>query len=235
MNSSRVKNLFTEKTFIFLMVFIIQMAFLSLVNAEEFRKESKKLFIKNTSTGALASNQIDLKTLLLSDNKTIQIALPLPNGEFVDFELTPESIMADLLAKKYSNIRTFSGFSLENPKNTGRFDITDNGFHGMFYHNGERVFIEPTQKFIKVSSNTTKAKRLSGNTNEYKSYYGKHSHLAQSLKHKFHSPKIKSQEHYLLNSTQFNKANKPANLSEESESAIKTFRIASIFTIWKNV
>ena len=45
--------------------------------------------------------------------------------------------MADGLAKKYPNIKTFSGISLEKPENTGRFDITPNGFHGMFVHEDE--------------------------------------------------------------------------------------------------
>lgn len=51
--------------------------------------------------------------------------------------------MADELAIKYPNIKTFSGVSLDNPYHTGRFDITLNGFHDIFYYQGKRVFAEP--------------------------------------------------------------------------------------------
>lgn len=60
----------------------------------------KKLFYKNINTGALSTSNSELQAALFSDNQSLIIALPLPNGTFVDFKLTLESVMADELARK---------------------------------------------------------------------------------------------------------------------------------------
>jgi len=72
------------------------------------------------------------------------IDLPLPDGGVSTFALTYSPIMAPGLAAKRPDIRTFQIVDTTNPANTGRLDITSLGFHGMFKHNGHRVFIDPT-------------------------------------------------------------------------------------------
>ncbi|HHQ4542021.1 TPA: reprolysin-like metallopeptidase [Aeromonas veronii] len=70
------------------------------------------------------------------------ITLPLPNGEMVQFEVQPSSVLPPALAAKYPGIMTFKGHEVGNEKNTGSFDISPRGFNGMFMHAGEQVFID---------------------------------------------------------------------------------------------
>lgn len=76
-------------------------------------------------------------------DKGVLVRLPLPNGNKVDFVLFESSVLPPKLAKKYPNIKTFSGYQIDNPSNTGRFDITPHGFHAMFRSDGKRLFIDP--------------------------------------------------------------------------------------------
>jgi len=91
---------------------------------------------------------LDLNSLSdkLTSSKSEQVALPLPNGDFVLFNLSPSKIMAQSLSDKYPNIQTFSGFEIGNPQHKGRFDITVHGFHGVFNYKGDKVFIEPISR-----------------------------------------------------------------------------------------
>ncbi|TQV88055.1 reprolysin-like metallopeptidase [Aliikangiella coralliicola] len=77
-----------------------------------------------------------------SDNGVL-IQLPLADGNTVDFILFESAVLPPKLSKKYPSIKTFSGYQIDNPKNTGRFDITPHGFHGMFQSGGKRQFIDP--------------------------------------------------------------------------------------------
>lgn len=185
-------------------------------------------FQRNENTGKLFTNMSDLRAILLSDEQSIDIALPLPNGALVNFKLTPTSIMADELAIKYPNIRTFSGISLDNPNHTGRFDITPNGFHGIFYYQGKRVFVEPKNIYIQeqAGSKSQKNSKVFDNTNnEYKSYYGHDYRIANKVRHTFHQPKIISQQFSALIDFKVDRGNEAANKSA-TESSIKTYRIA---------
>ena len=199
--------------------------------------EPKSMFHRGETTGTLSTNISELRSMLLSEQQSIIIALPLPNGKLVNFKLIPESIMADELASKYPNIRTFSGVSLDNSNQTGRFDITPNGFHGMFYHNGERVFIEPDSVYIQeeVKQQRQKAKRVFNELNiKYKSYFSQDSRLPNELSnklsnkfpnrttYKFHQPKQITQPLSLVAGSQKNKAAKISAVA----STIKTYRIA---------
>jgi hypothetical protein len=47
---------------------------------------------------------------------------------------------------KYPEIQTFKAFDINNPDNRGSFDITPQGFHGMFKHGGKWVFIDPENR-----------------------------------------------------------------------------------------
>ncbi len=82
-------------------------------------------------------------TASLLQNEQILVELPTPNNHYISFVLTPSYVMNTSLAAKYRNIRTFTGYQLGNKHNTGRFDITPQGFHGMFYFNNKVVFIDP--------------------------------------------------------------------------------------------
>ncbi|KGJ92257.1 reprolysin-like metallopeptidase [Colwellia psychrerythraea] len=95
---------------------------------------------------------------LTRNNKSLLIDLPLPDGEFVQFKLSSSTIMSSELAEKYPSIKTFTGYQVNNPEHSGRFDITPHGFHGVFNYEKEKVYIEPISRT---------------NNHQYQSYFKK--------------------------------------------------------------
>ena len=91
---------------------------------------------------------IDITSLeqQLLNNNTLLVDLPLPDGRYVKFELTASQVMHPELAAKYPSIKTFSGRQVGNATNTGQFDITPQGFHGVFNQGIEQVFIDPSSR-----------------------------------------------------------------------------------------
>ncbi len=102
----------------------------------------------NASNYQLVKTDIDLisKRLLQQDKTTHTLDLPMPDGTNATFVLTYSPVYEKALADKYPSIRTFTGYQLNNPENNGRFDITPHGFHGMFFYNKERVYIDPVSR-----------------------------------------------------------------------------------------
>ena len=90
----------------------------------------------------LTANLSQMK-LELTSGTSVVIKVPLPNGEMVSYQFSRSSIMPDELALKYPQIQTFKAVDVNNPANRGRFDITPQGFHGMFQHDGRWIFIDP--------------------------------------------------------------------------------------------
>ena len=106
---------------------------------------------RNSKASQSALYQLDISslshTLIIKEgDQSVKITVPLPNGHFAQFNLSPSKIMAASLANKYPNIKTFSGFEVGKPQNKGRFDITMHGFHGVFNYEGDKVFIEPISR-----------------------------------------------------------------------------------------
>lgn len=79
----------------------------------------------------------------LETGDSMQLPLPLPDGEMVTYQFKRSSIMANALAVKFPSIQTYEAHQVGKPENRGRFDITPQGFHGMFKQDGEWVFIDP--------------------------------------------------------------------------------------------
>lgn len=222
-------NLLSKLTFWFLLVLFSPLTF-----SMELPSDVSTFFQRNDDTAELSTNIVDLRALLLSDINTIVIALPLPSGKLENFKLTPSRVMANELAKKYPNIKTFTGVSLDNPNNIGRFDITPNGFHGMFYHNGVRVFVDPNSTFTQQLSGMSelsdfqpqKVSRVFENlNNQYTSYFSKDTHLTNKSNREFHQPKKIPQQFSDLSYSKVEKINKIEQTSA-AESVIKTYRIA---------
>ena len=92
----------------------------------------------------------------LTPGQSITLALPLPEGGVADFELQLSPVVAPELAAKYPMIRTFSGHQTGQPQHRGRFDLTPQGFHGMFSYQNRTVMIDPRER---------------GNDRGYLSYY----------------------------------------------------------------
>jgi hypothetical protein len=224
-------KILNKSKFYHLITLCVYAFFSTNISAQVVKNEPKNLFQKENDNGVLITNITEIENLLFSNMDAIVIALPLPNGESANFELTPENIMAEGLAKKYPNIKTFSGVSLDNPENTGRFDITPNGFHGMFFYYGERIFVEPDTTFNQdkgTNYSTADTARKSQQTVEklshYKSYVKQDIRLLNLLKYKLHQPKVRLLQQY--DDTSISSANKKSKVIEESQSVIKTYRIA---------
>lgn len=103
---------------------------------------------KNTPTSETQStHQLSTSALLsrLAVEGQTEVAVPLPSGKLVTFKLTPSVVMAPELSQKYPQIQTFHGVQVDNPANTGRFDMSPNGFYGVFNFQNERVYIDPVK------------------------------------------------------------------------------------------
>lgn len=88
----------------------------------------------------------------------VVIEIPMPYGSFEKFNIVETPMMEAGLAAKYSNIKTYTGTSVENPSNIVKIDIGPYGFHAMVLSADGRYFIDPL-------SNAT--------TTTYMSYYRK--------------------------------------------------------------
>lgn len=96
---------------------------------------------------ASAARYVDTNVAALTqmlEGETVSLELPLPDGSFATYQLSYTPVTAPELAAKYPAIRTFRGVDVNDPRNRGRFDITPQGFHGMFKHNDEWVMIDPS-------------------------------------------------------------------------------------------
>ena len=126
---------------------------------------AKSSSLKETFS-AFKKKQIDVdftgisQALLNIDNEVgyLDLDLPLPDGTYTTYRFTESSIMQSGLAANYPHIKTFKGVDTSNANNKGRFDVNELGFHGMFRHNGELIYIDP--EYI-------------GETSSYASYYAK--------------------------------------------------------------
>ncbi|WP_171045687.1 reprolysin-like metallopeptidase [Pseudoalteromonas rubra] len=117
---------------------------------------------------------LDVATIeaLLATSDFVDMALPLPSGQFVRYRLKPSQVMAPELARKYPQIMTFRGAEIGQPDNLGSFDLSSKGFFGMFEHGGKTVYIDPVK-----------------GTELYRSYYFTHAmKQASPVKIKRHPP-----------------------------------------------
>lgn len=97
-------------------------------------------------------NIADLKNSLLSapndkviliDNSTSLIILPMPNGELQKFKIVEAPIMEMPLQISFPNIKTYSIKGVDDVYANGKIDITEFGFHGMIRSPKGNVFIDP--------------------------------------------------------------------------------------------
>ncbi len=117
---------------------------------------------------ALSLNYEVLKSTLLTAPKSdffnskkmipVNIEIPMPYGSFETFQMIETPMMEEELAAKYSSIKTYTGVSIQNPRNTIKVDIGPYGFHAMVLSNEGRYFINPMSNFT---------------TSEYMSFYRK--------------------------------------------------------------
>ncbi|MGL5523924.1 MAG: reprolysin-like metallopeptidase [Aeromonas veronii] len=80
-----------------------------------------------------------------SGNLARVLTLPLPDGTTVQFDVHPNALLPEPLAQRYPSINTYSGKAIDRATDTGRFDVTIHGFHGMFTHQGRTFYVDPLQ------------------------------------------------------------------------------------------
>ncbi len=79
--------------------------------------------------------------------KPVIVELPMPYGSTESFQIIETPMMEAGLAIKYSEIKTYSGISIENPRNTVKMDIGPFGFHAMVLSDDGRYFIDPISNY----------------------------------------------------------------------------------------
>lgn len=85
-----------------------------------------------------------LKERMTQTGDSTILTVPLPDGDTLHFILTYDSILSPEMETLYPELKTFKGYSTENPAYSGRFDYTPNGFHGMFSYGDEKIYVEPS-------------------------------------------------------------------------------------------
>jgi hypothetical protein len=90
---------------------------------------------------ALSGVPLENSAAALVDNKII--TLPMPNGSFERFRIVESPMMESGLAAEFPEIKTYSGYSIDNPSSYVRFDTTMFGFHAMVRTTEGLVLIDP--------------------------------------------------------------------------------------------
>ncbi len=78
-----------------------------------------------------------------SDDRVIELPMPLPDGRLVTFQIEESSVLAPSLAARYPEIRTFTGQAVNLPGGTMRCDLTPQGFHATMLLPEGAVTIQP--------------------------------------------------------------------------------------------
>ncbi|MES9993713.1 MAG: reprolysin-like metallopeptidase [Candidatus Thiodiazotropha sp.] len=76
-------------------------------------------------------------------SSTVELELPLPYGSMQRFVVEESPVMAESLANRYPQIRTYRVRGIDEPASSGRLDITPQGFHAMLTTPVGTVFIDP--------------------------------------------------------------------------------------------
>jgi hypothetical protein len=90
--------------------------------------------------------QAPLEGSLSSQSVEVVLVLPLPDGNFGRFRIEESPIMEPALALNYPEIKTYRGWSLDDPLTTAYLDRTPAGFHGMILSSSDTVYIDPYQR-----------------------------------------------------------------------------------------
>ena len=109
---------------------------------------------KSTLQGVLS--QTPLESAITAKKRAMQIALPLPDGRFAQFEMAESPVMEPELAAKFPEIRTYCGQGIDDPTATVRIDWTPAGFHAQVLAAEGTFYIDPLYQ---------------GDTGTYASYY----------------------------------------------------------------
>ncbi len=90
-----------------------------------------------------ALNQAPNEDLTNVKESGFMLSLPLPDNSFATFKVVESPVMANELAAKYPQIKTFLGQGVSDRTARVRFDITPAGFHAIIFSSHGTVYIDP--------------------------------------------------------------------------------------------
>ncbi|HHH53331.1 MAG TPA: T9SS type A sorting domain-containing protein [Bacteroidetes bacterium] len=82
-------------------------------------------------------------------NKSIPLYIPMPEGNYMLFDIVKSPVMEQGLAEKYPDISSYKGFSRDNPEINIRFNIGPKGFFGSIYWKKHNIYIDPLGKGLR--------------------------------------------------------------------------------------
>ena len=87
--------------------------------------------------------QVPKESNIRVNDSEFLLDLPLPDGSFKSFKVVESPVMAEALANKYPQIKTYLGQGTKDRTARVRFDITPEGFHAVIFSNKGTVYIDP--------------------------------------------------------------------------------------------
>lgn len=118
-----------------------------------FTTPSKAQELPQTITLDVVSLQKALQRAPKTNTSNLQISivntslptvlLPNQHGQMVPYKVTEYEVLSSDLSAQFPSIKTYHGVNTNNPKETIRFDISPNGFHGIIVSSNGYKFIEP--------------------------------------------------------------------------------------------
>ncbi len=78
-----------------------------------------------------------------TSEKELTLRLPLPDGTSPIFKIYESPIFPQGMAEKFPDIKTYSGYQIDKPAVTTRFDYGPNGFHAIIHAEGGTVMVDP--------------------------------------------------------------------------------------------
>jgi len=89
----------------------------------------------------LTSVPLEKNVLVRYSDYLIQV--PMPDGNFSTFRIVESPVMAEELAVKFPEIKTYLGQGVEDPSSKIRFDMTPAGFHAIIFSSAGTIYIDP--------------------------------------------------------------------------------------------
>ncbi|AFK04596.1 hypothetical protein Emtol_3468 [Emticicia oligotrophica DSM 17448] len=105
--------------------------------------EKYKVFKLNVNALKTSLSKAPLENSASARLAAISLEIPMPDGKIEPFFIVESPIMEEGLAAKFPEIKTYAGYSINNPSISGRFDFTSSGFHGMIFSTEGIFFIDP--------------------------------------------------------------------------------------------
>ncbi len=90
-----------------------------------------------------ALNQVPHENTTRVNRSSFLLSIPLPDNTNITFRVVESPVMADELAAKYPEIKTYLGQGTENANARVRFDVTPQGFHAIIFSTNGTVYIDP--------------------------------------------------------------------------------------------